>query len=79
MAAGLEAVVSGAADSAVEDSEAVSPLVGSGAGCPGGLEAGSSAADSGARAGRVDVGAEEAGAEEAGDGGAAGDGASLLR
>jgi hypothetical protein len=66
--AGLEAVVSGAADSAVEDSEAEVLEWGGLAD----LEAGSRAAGSDAQAGRVDVGLEEAG------GGAAGDGAFLL-
>ena len=69
VAADLEAVVSGAADSAVVFGAADLEW-----GCPAGLEAGSPAAGSGAWAGRVDLGAAEAG-----DGGGAGDGASLLR
>lgn len=73
--ADLEAVASGAADSAVVDLEP---------GCPAGLEAGSSVTGSGVwagrvDAGRVDVGWVDAGPEEAGDGGGAGAGAFLLR
>jgi hypothetical protein len=84
-----------AADSAVEDSEpgcpadseAVSPLAGSGAGCPvdSGSEPGCLAVDLGTLAWRVDVGPtqmhagpEDVGPEDVGEG-AAGDGAFLLR
>lgn len=93
LGADLEVVVSGAVDSAVadlepecpEDLEVGSPVAGSGAGCQAGSgvdsavedsEPGCPAVGSGTRAGLVAVGPTQ---EDAGGGGAAGDGAFLLR